>query len=171
MSFTLYDGSVALAKDALKALSHIVSKAEAHENAANFISARLYEDMLPFSFQIFTVTDTAQKLAARGTGVEPLDLARDLNDYAAMHARITKVQEILDAIDKDAFNARAAAEVTIGMGPGKTATLTLQQYIHGYVVPNLFFHTTTAYGILRKEGVTLGKTDFLQHFLGKYLSQ
>ncbi|KAH6896707.1 hypothetical protein B0T10DRAFT_474941 [Thelonectria olida] len=171
MSYSIYDGSIVLAQDALSALSSIITKAEAHASAADLPAARLYEDMLPLSFQVYMVTDAAQKLAARGTDVAPLDLGRELNDFAAMKDRIAQVQDILAKVDRAAFEARAEAEVTIGLGVNKEAKMQLKQYVHGYVVPNIFFHTTTAYGILRKEGVPLGKMDYLSAFIGKFLPQ
>lgn len=173
MSYTLYDASVATAKDALSALAAVLTKAESHAatSAAALPAARLYDDMLPLSFQVFMTTDVAQKLAARGLGVDPLDLSRDLETFAAMQARIAQVQEVLAKVDREAFDARVDAEVTVGMGAGKEAKMKLKEYVNGYAIPNLFFHTTTAYGILRKEGVPLGKMDYLTPFIGKYVSQ
>ncbi|KAH6984537.1 hypothetical protein BKA56DRAFT_671040 [Ilyonectria sp. MPI-CAGE-AT-0026] len=170
MSFTLYDASIAQAQDALAALSAILTKAEAHANSANFIGAKLIDDMLPFNFQVFFVTDLAQKLAARGCGTEPLTMERNLDSFAAMQARITQVLEILAKVDRDAFNARESAEVAVGLGPGKEVKMQMKQYVTGYAMPNLFFHTSTAYGILRKEGVEIGKMDYLTPFIGKYVS-
>ncbi|KPM41101.1 hypothetical protein AK830_g5466 [Neonectria ditissima] len=169
-SYTLYDASIAVVRDALDALSNILTKAEAHPNSASFLDARLAEDMLPFSFQVFFVTDLAQKLAARGTGADPLDLDRTLDSFAAMQARIALVRGVLDKVDREALNARAEAECTVGMGPGKEVKMQVKQYVNGYVLPNVFFHTTTAYAILRKEGVQLGKQDYLESFIGQYLS-
>ncbi|KAK7409247.1 hypothetical protein QQX98_008557 [Neonectria punicea] len=170
MSYTLYDASVVLARDALNSLSHILTKAAAHPNSEALISARLREDMLPFSFQVFFVTDIAQKLAARGTGADPLDLDRNLDSFDAMQARIKLVLDVLAKVDREALNARAEAECTVGMGPGKEVKMLVKQYVNGYALPNLFFHTTTAYGILRKEGVPLGKQDYLGSFIGQYMS-
>jgi uncharacterized protein len=59
--------------------------------------------------------------------------------------------------------------VTIGLGPGKEATMLTWQYVHGYIIPNVFFHTVTAYDIARKEGVDLGKMDFIAPFMGKFV--
>ncbi|KAK7432245.1 hypothetical protein QQZ08_001190 [Neonectria magnoliae] len=170
MSYTLYDASVVLARDALNSLSQILTKAAAHPNSEALLSARLHEDMLPFSFQVFTVTDLAQKLTARGTGADPLDLDPNLDSFDAMQARIELVLDGLAKVDKEALNARAEAECSVIMGNGNELKMLVKHYVNGYMLPNLFFHTTTAYGILRKEGVPLGKLDYIGSFLGPYTS-
>ncbi|KAM0428854.1 hypothetical protein ACHAPT_006654 [Fusarium lateritium] len=170
MSYTLYDSAIVLAKDALNSLSSILKKAEAHPNAATFPQARLAEDMLPLSFQVHSVTDTAQKIASRTTGVEPLSLSRDeLTTFEAFHARIAQVLEVVEKADKEVVNQREGEVVTLGLGPGKSAQLQSRDYVNGYGLPNVFFHLTTAYAILRKEGVPLGKQDYQTAFLGKYV--
>jgi hypothetical protein len=171
MSFTLYDASVAAAKDAVASLRNILKKAESAPNSASFPESRIYEDMLPLSFQVFFVTDVAQKTVARCTGVEPVQFENDLKTFEDFYKRIEQVQEILDKADKEIVNKRIGETVTIGLGPGKTGDLATHAYVTGYAVPNLFFHLVTAYNILRKEGVPLGKTDFLGSFLGKHISQ
>lgn len=170
MSYALYDSSILLAKDALNSLSAILKKAEAHPGAAAFPQAKLHEDMLPLSFQVHCVTDTAQKIVARTTGAEPLALARDsLDTFEAFHARIAQVLDVVDKADKEVVNRREGETVTLGLGPGKSAQIQSRDYVNGYGLPNLFFHLTTAYAILRKEGVPLGKQDYQSAFLGKYI--
>ncbi|CAM1508873.1 Fc.00g026120.m01.CDS01 [Cosmosporella sp. VM-42] len=169
MSYTLYDASVGVAIDALNALSAILNIAEAHPDADKLPAARLYEDMLPLTFQVHMVTDTAQKVVARTVGSEPLSFKNDLSSFAEMKARISQVLEIAEKADKDTINARAGETVQLGLGPGKNAELTSMQYINGYGLPNLFFHLTTTYSILRNQGVPLGKKDYLRSFLGKYV--
>ncbi|KAH7159596.1 hypothetical protein B0J13DRAFT_519052 [Dactylonectria estremocensis] len=170
MSYSLYDASIVQAQDGLNALKAIIAKAEAHTDNASLAGAKLIDDMLPFSFQVSMATDVAQKLAARGTGTEPLNLDRNFENFAAMQARCDQVLEILSKVDRDTFNGRQDVEVTIGLGPGKEATVQLKQYVAGYVLPNLYFHITTAYAVLRKEGVDIGKQTYLTPFMGKYLS-
>ncbi|RSM12388.1 hypothetical protein CEP52_002507 [Fusarium oligoseptatum] len=159
-NYALYDSAILLAKDALNSLSAILKKAETHPNASTFPNAKLAEDMLPLSFQI----------VARTTGVEPLSLNRDNFDtFEAFHARIAQVLEIVEKADKEAVNKREGEIVTLGLGPGKSAQLASRDYVNGYALPNLFFHLTTTYAILRKEGVPLGKQDYQTPFLGKYI--
>ncbi|KAF4975586.1 hypothetical protein FZEAL_7639 [Fusarium zealandicum] len=170
MTYSLYDASIVLAQDALNSLSAILKHAEAHANAASFPDAKLAEDMLPFRFQIHIVTDVAHKIAARTMGTEPLKLELEgLDSYEAFHARIAQVLEVLGKADRETVNKRADEIVTIGLGPGKSADVKVREFINGYGLPNLFFHLTTAYAILRKEGVQLGKQDYQTSFLGKYV--
>ncbi|KAM5345918.1 hypothetical protein ACJ41O_011779 [Fusarium nematophilum] len=170
MGYSLYDASIVLAVDALNSLSSILKKASSHPNASSFPSAKLADDMLPLSFQVFIVTDVAQKIVARTTGVEPLSLDRNLDSFEAMQARIEQVLEVVGKVDRDAVNAREDEIVPVGLGPGKTVEMKSWNYINGYALPNMFFHLTTAYAILRKEGVELGKQDYQTAFLGKTTS-
>ncbi|KAK3186565.1 hypothetical protein K4F52_004605 [Lecanicillium sp. MT-2017a] len=168
MSF--YDFSVGVAADTLNSLTAILKKAESAPNAASFPEARLVEDMLPLSFQIHMVTDLACKVAARLTGVEPPTLERDsLKTFADFYARIDVAKEHLSKASKETVNSRQNETVTISLGPGKSADLSGQNYVTGYVLPNLYFHTTTAYNIIRKNGVEIGKLDYLRPYLGKYV--
>ncbi|RSL72443.1 hypothetical protein CEP53_001078 [Fusarium sp. AF-6] len=169
-NYALYDSAILLAKDALNSLSAILKKAETHPNASTFPNAKLAEDMLPLSFQVHCVTDVSQKIVARTTGVEPLSLNRDNFDtFEAFHTRIAQVLEIVEKADREVVNKREGEIVTLGLGPGKSAQLASRDYVNGYALPNLFFHLTTTYAILRKEGVPLGKQDYQTPFLGKYI--
>ena len=169
MSF--YDFSVVAAQDSLTSLAAILKKAEAAPNAASFPEARIVDDMLPLSFQVHMVTDLGCKVASRLTGVEPPTLDREsLKTFADFYARIDVAKEHLSKASKDTVNSRQNETVTIGMGPGKNADMSSQNYVTGYVIPNLFFHLTTAYNILRKNGVEIGKMDYLIPYIGKYVS-
>ncbi|KAL6875165.1 hypothetical protein J3F83DRAFT_730125 [Trichoderma novae-zelandiae] len=170
MSYSLYDASVPLAKNALKALANILQKAEAAPNGASLLAARIHPDMLPLTFQVKMVTDTATKLVARLTGTEPHAWEGEIETYADCHARIAKAEEILASANKDVVNQRQNELVSVGMGSLGTFQMTGPSYINGYVLPNLFFHLSTAYNILRKEGVPLGKTDYLTSFIGEFLT-
>ncbi|UNI17546.1 hypothetical protein JDV02_003879 [Purpureocillium takamizusanense] len=171
MSYSLYDASVVLARDALASLTSVLKKGEAHAAADSLPEARLYPDMLPLAFQVYMMTDTASKMCARLSGEEPAVLENNLKTFADFHARIAQVEAIVAKADQATVNARAAEVVTIGLGPGKSAPMACSAYVNGYALPNIFFHLTTAYGILRKEGVPLGKTDYLVAFVGKHVSR
>ncbi|KJK84357.1 hypothetical protein H634G_00721 [Metarhizium anisopliae BRIP 53293] len=171
MSYTLYDGSIATAQDNLTSLKAILKKAEAAPNAASLPDARIHEDMLPLSFQVHVVSDIAQKMVARSTGAEPQKLENDLKTFDDFYKRIDQVQELLTKTDKEVVNKRVGDLVPIGLGPGKNAELPSHAYVTGYAIPNLFFHLVTAYNILRKEGVPLGKMDYLTPFIGKHVSE
>ncbi|CAG7554709.1 unnamed protein product [Fusarium equiseti] len=170
MSYTLYDAAVLHTKEALNSLSNILKKAESHANASSFPTAKLAPDMLDLNFQVFFTVDTAQKIVARTTGTEPLSLSRDeCTNFEQYHALIAKALDVIEKADKELVEKRAAEVVTIGLGPGKSADMKCRDYVQGYGIPNVFFHLTTAYAILRKEGVELGKQDYIGAFMGQYL--
>ncbi|KAH7118282.1 hypothetical protein B0J13DRAFT_652303 [Dactylonectria estremocensis] len=170
MSYTFYNSSVILARDALNSLTAILKKAAEHPNADLLTSARLYEDMFPLSFQVFMVTDIAQKVVARTSGMESLSQEPDFETFEAMQARIEQALEIINKADKELINKRVEEIVQVGIGGDKTAEMQSCSYVNGYALPVAFFHLSMAYAILRKEGVPLGKTDYLESFLGQYLS-
>lgn len=169
-AYSLYDASVGVAKDVLGSLSAIVAKAEASPVAASIPAARIHEDMLPFTFQVFFVTQTVHKMVARLTGAVPKEYENNLETFDAMKARIAEVESQLAAVGRDAVEGRDNTIVPVGLGPNKPeAKLESWQYVHGYIVPNIFFHLSTAYNIARKEGVELGKMVYLAPFIGKFL--
>ena len=171
MTYSIYDASIVIAKDALASLASVLKKGEEHANAACLPEARIAPDMLPLAFQVHVVTDTASKMFARLSGEEPAALENNLKTFADFGARIAQVEAILAKADEKTINARVAEIVTIGLGPGKSAPMPASAYVNGYALPNLFFHLTTAYDILRKEGVPLGKMDYLMPFIGKHVPQ
>ncbi|PTB69080.1 hypothetical protein BBK36DRAFT_1113045 [Trichoderma citrinoviride] len=170
MSYSLYDATIPLAQNALKALTNILKLGEAAPNGASLLSARIHPDMLPLTFQVKMVTDTTTKLAARLTGTEPHAWEGEIETYADCYARIAKAEEILAAASKDVVNQRQNELVNVGMGSLGTFAMTGGNYANGYVLPNIFFHLSTAYNILRKEGVPLGKKDYLTPFIGDFLT-
>lgn len=167
MSF--YDVSIGQAIEILDSLTAILKKAESAPNAATLPEARIYDDMLPLSFQVYLVADLGTKLAARLTGQEPPSNENNLKSFAEFHGRIAESRAALEKVDKNTINTRAAEAVTVGLGPGKTAQMNGLTYNAGYVTPNLYFHLATAYNILRKEGVPVGKMDYLTTFLSKHV--
>lgn len=171
MSYTLYDAAIVNAQDVLTTLKAILKKAESAPNAATLPEARIHEDMLPLTFQVHFISDVAQKTLARTSGTEPQKFENDMKTFADFFKRIDTVQELLAKADKDLINKRVAEVVPLGLGPGKNAELPSAGYVSGYSAPNLFFHLVTAYDILRKEGVPLGKMDYLTAFIGKHISQ
>jgi hypothetical protein len=170
-AYTLYDASITMAKDALNSLSAVVAKAEASPAGANIIQSSIHADMKPFRFQITCVTGTINKMVARLTGKDPVDLEDNLDSLDAMKARIAEVQKALDGVSRETVNARETETVPVGLGPGKPeGKLKSWEYVHGYAVPNIYFHLTTAYNIVRKDGGDIGKMDYLSPFMGKFLA-
>ena len=168
---TLYTTTVPLLQRGLTTLSAIVDKAEAYAKekgtpVSELLEARLIEDMLPFTFQVFIVTDIAHKVVRRVLGEEPESWGRDeLATLEGIRARIAATHEILAGADAAKFNADPDTVVPLGVGGGKTLQVPAFGYIQGYGLPTFFFHLQTAYAILRMKGVPLGKSDYIAPFM------
>jgi hypothetical protein len=173
--YTLYDASVGNMKPGLQALKAILEKGASQASAKGtgvdtLLTARLHEDMLPLTFQVHVVTDIAQKTVARCTGKEPESWSNDLKTLDDCYARIEKAVKIVDGASKEAIDGGAEDMVPCGMGPNKTIQMAAKSYVNAYALPNFFFHITTAYGILRNQGIELGKADYLGPFIGPFMS-
>ncbi|KAH8175103.1 hypothetical protein LIA77_06522 [Sarocladium implicatum] len=169
-SLTLSHFVVTVPKRVLESLSAILTKAEKHENAASFIDARLVEDMKPFSFQVHCVTDNVSKGLARSQGTEPAAYEDNLKTFAEMHDRIKEVSAALEKADIELINKREAETVTLGLGRGNSGQMKSVDYITNYSAPNVYFHLNMAYAIVRKEGVDVGKLDYLNPFLANTMT-
>lgn len=172
MTYTFYDGTIVVVQGIVNTLNHILRQAEQRPDAATLLEARLHEDMYPLTDQVRIVTQFSENLVARLTGREPVTFERDLTTFAKFHERIETVLKALAAADKDVVNQHADKLGPTQMGPGLSVDMSGAAYAHTVVLPNIYFHVTTAYGILRKEGVPLGKQDFYvgffpQHIAGK----
>ncbi|KAM0525621.1 hypothetical protein ACHAPE_000330 [Trichoderma viride] len=170
MSYSLYDATVPVAKSALKSLFNVLKKGEAASNGASLLSAKIHDDMLPLTFQVYMVTDTSSKIASRLQGIEPHAWEGKIETYADCFSRIAKAEEILAAADKDLINQRQNETVPLGLGSRGTVNIPGVAYTNGHFMPTIFFHLTTAYDILRKEGIPLGKDDFIEPFNGSFAS-
>lgn len=166
MSTLLYDLSIAPMLRSLRNLDAIVGKAEAYADAddnidqATLIQARLYPNMRPFVFQIRVATDTAKGAAARLTGREIPSWADDEETFADVHARLGKGIDYLSGFKPADFDGAEERPIELKLGPN-VVKFTGSSYLSSFVLPNFFFHVTTAYNILRHNGVAIGKRDFL----------
>jgi hypothetical protein len=160
-----YELTVPVFVHQLRALSAVLAKGAA--NAAErgiepriFLEGRLAPDMFPLVRQVQIATDQAKGGAARLAGLEPPRFEDLEASFPELEDRIRRTIAFLDGLDPQAF--AAAAERTIRLPQReRTVELPALPYLQGYVFPNFFFHTTTAYAILRHLGVKLGKMDFL----------
>jgi uncharacterized protein len=164
MSF--YDATVPAFLQILGALNGILEKAEAHCKAKNIqqevlLSARLYPDMFPLTRQIQTACDFAAKGCARLTGSEVPTTPDTEKSFADLEARIARTIEYVRAFKPAQFDGADARDVTFPAGPNNQLTLKGQQFLSGYALPNFYFHAAIAHGILRHNGVEIGKRDFL----------
>jgi hypothetical protein len=164
MSF--YDATVPAFLQILGSLTGILTKAEAHCKAKNIapevlLSARLYPDMLPFSKQVQLVCDFAAKGCARLSGSEVPTTPDTEKTFEELKQRLAKTIDNLKAYKPAQFEGRDASEVTFPIGPTNTMTLKGQQFVNNFAFPNFYFHAATAHGILRHNGVEIGKKDFM----------
>src|SRR5450755_2430947 len=163
MSF--YDATVPAFLQILGSLSGLLSKAEAHCKAKNIqpevlLGARLYPDMLPLSKQIQLASDFAAKGCARLTHSEVPSTPDTEKTFEELKQRLAKASDYLKTFKPAQFEGADTKEVTFPAGPN-TMTLTGQQFLNRFTFPNFYFHAATAHGILRHNGVEIGKRDFL----------
>ena len=161
----MYHASVPILVRALTNLKTILSKAEAWAEEksvkeATVLNARLALDMLPFSKQIQLVSDTAKGGAARLGGVENPSYADEEATFAELHERLQKTIDFIQSVPAAGFEGAETRAIVLKF-PSRTMEFTGLAYLTGFVIPNLFFHVTTAYAILRHSGVPLGKGDYL----------
>jgi hypothetical protein len=164
MSF--YDATVPAFLQILGSLTGILGKAEAHCKAKNIapevlLSARLYPDMLPFSKQVQLVCDFAAKGCARLTGAEVPTTPDTEKTFEELKQRVAKTIDYVKTFKPAQFEGADTREVTFPIGPTNTLTLKGQQFVNNFAFPNFYFHAATAHGILRHNGVEIGKRDFL----------
>jgi uncharacterized protein len=163
MSF--YDATVPAFLQILGSLSGLLTKAEAHCKAKNIqpevlLSARLYPDMLPFSRQIQLVCDFAGKSCARLTQSEVPVTPDTEKTFDELKQRLARTSDYLKTFKPAQFDGADARDVTFPVGP-TSMTLKGQQFASNYAFPNFYFHAAIAHGILRHNGVEVGKRDFL----------
>ena len=149
----------------LTSLSAILAKAEAHCEAhkidpAVLVSARLFPDMLPFARQVMIATDAAKGMVARLTGVESPSFPDVETTLPELRARIERCVAFLDTAPPAAFEGAETREVVLKTQRGEVR-FPGDEYLATWAIPNFFFHVTTAYNILRHNGVPIGKADYL----------
>jgi len=165
VSISVYDQSIGRMVHMLKNLDSIVSKAERYAEANRIepdalLQARLFPNMRNFIFQVQVTTDMAKSCAARLTGTDVPKWGDDENTFADVHARINKALDYLAAFKPEQFEGCESRKLEIKLG-SHVMNFTGQSYLLGFVLPNFYFHMTTAYNLLRHNGLELSKPDFL----------
>jgi uncharacterized protein len=166
MNATIYNTSIPVFKQMLGGLKTVLSKAEAHAvdkkiDPDAFLQARLYPDMFPLLRQVQVATDFAKSVSARLAGVDvPKTDDGDLT-FADLQTRISAIITFLDGLDAASFDTAASREIVTQAGTPKEKRFTGESYLLNYGLPHFFFHTTTAYAILRHNGVEVGKKDYI----------
>jgi hypothetical protein len=148
----------------LKNLSHVLAKGEANAaqrkiDPAVFLNGRLAPDMLPLKAQVQIATDHAKGAPARLSGRDPLTLEDNETSFTELQARIEKVQEYLKTFSPADIDGSEEREITLKLRSGETTFPAIRYLLH-FAMPNFYFHVTTAYAILRHNGVPIGKLDF-----------
>jgi uncharacterized protein len=166
MAVTMYSQSIPVITKSLNALSGILEKAQAHcanckIDEAVMTSTRLFPDMYPLAKQVFIATDMAKGAGARLGGLEIPKYEDTEVTFDELKARIAKTVAFLESIPAAQIEASADKPIEIKLGNGQVYNFTGHTYLNGWVLPNYYFHATTAYNILRANGVALGKGDFL----------
>lgn len=139
-------------------LTVILKKGEAVD--PGLISARLAPDMLPLSGQVQRASDTAKGCVARLSGADNPGFADDEKSFADLYARIEKTVDFIKSVPASRIDGSETRQVELKAG-GKIFEFTGLDYLQRHAIPNFYFHITTAYAILRHEGVAIGKRDFL----------
>lgn len=147
-------------------LSHFLDKAQAHAEAKKFdpavlLQSRLAPDMLPLARQIQIACDGAKNGVARLSGVEAPKFDDTESSLGELKERIGKTLAYLASVPAAQLDGNESKDITFPVGKDKTRTMTGEAYLKHWMLPNFFFHVTTAYAILRHNGVELGKSDYL----------
>jgi len=161
----MYQASTPRFAAMLRNLSALIDKADAHCAAkkiepAAITTARLYPDMFPFTRQVQIACDTAKGAVARLAGAEVPKHEDTEQSFAELKARIAKTLDFIESIGAGKIDGSEEKEIVLQMRSGERR-LKGMQYLLGSAYPNFYFHVTTAYNILRHNGVEIGKTDFL----------
>ncbi len=161
----MFDSSIVPLSHSLKSLAAILKKAEAYCEARKIdsnalLTARLYPDMLPLNRQVHIATDQAKGCGARLAGIAVPSYPDEEKTFAELQARISKTLDFIGGLKREQFADAATRTVTIKIG-GKDTELKGAAYLSNAVLPNFYFHLTTAYNILRHNGLEIGKNDFL----------
>lgn len=165
MTISMYQASVPRLANILGNLSNILDKAQAHVDAKKLDAAflttyRLFPDMLPMTVQVRIACDTAKGVVARLAGVEIPVYQDDEKTLADLKARIAKTIAFIQTVKPGQIDGTEDKEIVIKRGDKETR-YTGMQFLLGHALPNFYFHVTTAYNILRHNGIEIGKRDYL----------
>jgi hypothetical protein len=166
MPVSMYSVSVPVFIQHLNGLSAVLDKAAAHAASRkikeeDFLQMRLAPDMFPLARQVRAATDHAANGAGRLAGKDVPKFANDETTLAQLKERITRTIEFLRSVKPAEVDGTEDKDITITFPNGNTRQFKGQGYLLGNSLPNFFFHTTTAYDIIRQCGVEIGKRDFM----------
>jgi len=165
MAISMYQASAPRFANTLKNLSAILDKAQAHAEAKKIdpgalTTDRLYPDMFPTARQVQVACDAAKGAVARLAGVEIPKHEDTEQTFAELKARIAKTIDFINTIKPAQVDGTEDKEIMLKLG-GREVQFKGMQYLLGHALPNFYFHVTTAYNILRHNGVEIGKRDYI----------
>ena len=163
--FSMYQASIPVFTHAFRALAGVLEKGRADAESrkidlAVLIGARLAPDMHPLSRQVQIASDVAKNAGARLAGIEAPSFPDTETSFGELQERIAKTIAFLDTVRPAQLEGSEDRQITLKF-PGREMIFDGAAYLTGFVLPNLYFHTTTAYAILRHNGVALNKSDFM----------
>ena len=166
MSISHYSATVPVFKQMLTALSEVLKKGEAYAQQRKFdsvtlLQSRLFPDMLPLVRQVQIACDFAQSVPMRIAGLEVAAYEDTEQTFAELQQRISKTLVLIDGFTAAQLEGSAVKEVVLRPGTPKEKKLSVEDYALKYGMPQFFFHITTAYNLLRHNGVEIGKKDFM----------
>jgi len=165
-SVSMYQASVPVFRQMLSALSDILAKAAVHAETRKvdqtvLLQSRLALDMFPLVRQVQIACDFARSVPARLAAVEVPAYDESEQDVAGLQARIASTVAFLDSLGEAQFEGSDALEIVLRPGTPKEKKLSGRAYLLNYGLPQFFFHVTTAYNLLRHNGVEIGKKDYM----------
>jgi hypothetical protein len=166
MSLSMHAASIPVFKQMLASLADVLAKAEAHAverkiDPNALLQARLFPDMFPLARQVQIACDFARSVPARLAGAEVPAYEEAEQGFAELQARIANTLAFVEGLQEAAFEGSETREVVLRPGTPKERTISGQGYLLQYGLPQFFFHVTTAYALLRHNGVEIGKKDFM----------
>lgn len=170
MSISPTQALVPAAVAMLTNIKALLDKAAAQKDEAGLVEARLVPDMFALARQIQIASDIAKNGAARLAGIEAPSMPDTEASFAELKERCDKTIAFLQSVDTAAIDAGIGREIEIRFPSGGGVRFDGLTYLTGFILPNLYFHTTMTYAILRAEGVQIGKQDFLAHLAGYMLA-
>jgi hypothetical protein len=162
----MFTNSVPVFKQLLTALKAILTQAGAHAAAKSIepdalLQARLYPDMFPLVKQVQTAADFARGVSARLAGMDVPNFEGKENSFADLDQLLAQTLKFLDSVDSGQFAGSETKEIVLRPGTPKEKKLSGQVYLANYGLPQFLFHVTTAYALLRHNGLPIGKRDFM----------
>jgi hypothetical protein len=165
MTLSMYQASAPVFVRALGNLTHVLKKGEAHAKAKNvtdeaLLQTRLIIDMLPLIKQVQIACDMATRGMARLAGVEPQSFEDNETTLTQAYDRIARATDYIKSFTPEQIDGSETRAIHLKMRSGEL-NFEGQAYLLHFLIPNVFFHCTTAYNILREAGTDIGKMDFV----------